>query len=105
MTERTERRHALRITPTLGVAAGRARLRTGRELAVVQLSAIGALIESDVRLLPGTHHEIHFYPDGQRQLVRTRIVRCVVSALPAGGAVVYRAAVAFGVPLVGGLDG
>ncbi|HLG57805.1 MAG TPA: hypothetical protein VI485_20845 [Vicinamibacterales bacterium] len=74
------------------------RLRTGRELAVVDVSPVGALVEGATRLLPGTHADVHVITRHGRVLVRARVVRALVWHL-APDAVRYRAALAFDTPL------
>jgi len=90
----TERRRALRRVPGVDEALSRVRLRTGRDLAVVDVSPVGALVESSTRLLPGTHADVHVVTRHGRVLVRTRVVRAVVWHLEPD-AVRYRAALAF----------
>jgi hypothetical protein len=70
------------------------RLRTGRELAVVDISASGALVEGPTRLLPNTRTEIHIVTRQGRALVRTRVVRSLVWRLERD-LVCYRTALAF----------
>ena len=61
---------------------------------MLDVSAGGVLVEGEVRLLPGTHVDVHVVtPDG-RLLVRSRVVRAYVSRLSASG-VTYRGAFAF----------
>jgi hypothetical protein len=91
--EEPERRRAPRRVPQPGDALARVRLRTGREFAVVDISACGVLVEG-TRLLPGTHAEVHVVTRHGRTLVRTRVVRSLVWHLEAD-AVCYRAALAF----------
>ena len=56
------------------------------------------MVEGDVRLLPGTHVDVHVVtPDG-RVLVRSRVVRAWVSGLT-GDHVTYRGAFAFERPI------
>jgi hypothetical protein len=69
------------------------RLRTGRELSVVDLSSEGALVEG-ARLLPGTHVDVHVTTRDGRVLVRSRVVRSYVASVKAD-AVQYRGALAF----------
>ena len=94
MTTCTERRRTPRYTPNASELTARLRLRTGRELAVVNVAATGALVETDGRLLPGTCVDVHVMTAEGRQLVRSRLVRAFVSALSADR-VVYRASLAF----------
>jgi hypothetical protein len=94
LREEPERRRAPRRVPQPGDALARVRLRTGRELAVVDISACGVLVEGSTRLVPGTHAEVHVVTRHGRTLVRTRVVRAFVSHLDAD-AVCYRSALAF----------
>jgi hypothetical protein len=89
-----ERRAGTRRAPVPDETLARVRLRTGRELAVVEISDSGMLVESSVRLLPGTHVEVHVVTREGRVLVRSRVTRASVFALAADH-VVYRAALAF----------
>lgn len=89
-----ERRRAVRRTPAPGEPVARVRLRAGRELAVVNVSNGGLLVEGDARLLPGVHVDVHVTTYEGRVLVRSRIVRACVSALHADR-VIYRGAFAF----------
>jgi hypothetical protein len=70
------------------------RLRTGRELTVVNISASGALVEGLTRLLPGTRTEVHVVTRHGRVLVRARVVRSLVWRLEKE-VVCYRTALAF----------
>jgi hypothetical protein len=93
-TELGERRRFGRRSPSLTEALSRVRLRAGRELAVINVSAAGALVEGTTRLLPGTNVDVHVTAAHGRTLVRARVVRCTVWAL-APDAVHYRTALAF----------
>lgn len=84
----------MRRAPLAEEPLSRVRLRTGRELAVVNVSNAGLLVEGTVRLLPGMHVDVHVVTRDGRLLVRSRIVRAYVSELEAG-AVRYRGALAF----------
>jgi hypothetical protein len=89
-----ERRRAERRTPSDTEPLSRVRLRIGRELRVVDVSNCGLLAEGDVRLLPGTHIDVHVItPDG-RVLARSRVVRSSVYEVRAD-AIGYRSALAF----------
>ena len=92
-----ERRGESRRAPATEEPLSRARLRTGRELAVLDVSDHGALVEGG-RLLPGTHIDIHLVTRGGRVLVRGRVVRASVYSL-SSHAVVYRSALAFERPV------
>jgi hypothetical protein len=89
----TERRRMARRTPGAQEPTCRVRLRTGRELSVVDLSDGGALVEG-TRLLPGTHLDVHVTTRDGRMLVRSRVVRAYVVDVRAD-AVRYRGALAF----------
>ena len=89
-----DRRAAARRTPDPDEPLCWARLRAGRELAVVDISDAGALVESATRLLPGTHVEVHVVTREGRTLVRSRVMRASVHALTAE-TLRYRAALAF----------
>ena len=89
-----ERRHAARRVPEAGEPLMAVRVRGGRELAVIDVSDAGVLVEGHARLLPGTHVEVHVITADGRVLIRTRVVRALVSALREDG-VRYRSALAF----------
>jgi len=76
----------------------RARIRAGRELQVIDVSSHGALVEGDMRLLPGTHVDVHIVASNGRVLVRSRIVRAYVASL-SSDRVLYRGGVAFEQPI------
>ncbi len=89
-----ERRRAARRVPVAGEPLTGVRLRTGRELIVIDVSNTGMLVESCARLLPGTHLDVHVTTADGRVLIRSRVVRAHVSALHAE-AIQYRGALAF----------
>lgn len=93
-----EQRKASRRVPARDEPLSRIRLRTGREMSVVDVSNNGVLVEGQVRLLPGTHVDVHVVTREGRVLVRSRVVRCWIAALEAG-AVSYRGSLAFDRPL------
>ena len=74
------------------------RLRTGRDLLVVDLSNAGALVEGAARLLPGTHVDVHIITTDGRRLVRARLVRAYVCHV-AADVIRYRGALAFETPV------
>ena len=90
----TDRRAARRRTPEGDEPLSQVRLRAGRELAVVDVSDGGALVEGPARLLPGTHVDVHVVTRDGRTLVRSRVVRAYVHHLDAHS-VRYRGAIAF----------
>jgi hypothetical protein len=89
-----DHRGAARRTPDADETLARVRLRTGRELAVIDIGDGGALVEGTARLLPGTHIEVHVVTREGRMLVRSRVTRAWVFAV-AADMLRYRAALAF----------
>jgi hypothetical protein len=88
-----ERRRILRRIPAADEPLSRLRLRTGRDLSVLDISDSGVLVEG-ARLLPGTHVDVHVVTGDGRVLVRSRVARAFVSDLR-GDRVTYRSALAF----------
>jgi hypothetical protein len=89
-----ERRRTTRRVPLPEEPLSRVRLRTGREMSVVDVSDTGVLVEGHVRLLPGTHIDVHVVTGEGRLLIRSRVMRCWVAALRPD-AVSFRGALAF----------
>ena len=89
-----EYRNTTRRIPLPDEPLSRIRLRTGREMSVVDVGNGGVLVEGHVRLLPGTHVDVHVVTREGRVLVRSRVVRCWVALLQSD-AVSYRGALAF----------
>lgn len=75
-----------------GVAS--ARVRPGHEVALIDISAGGALVESRHRLLPGSTVDLCLTTAHRRTAVRGRILRCAVSRLHAA-CVWYLGAIGF----------
>ena len=71
-----------------------ARVRPGHHARVIDVSAGGALIETTVRLLPGTSVELQVETGTDRTAVRGQVLRCVVVRLRPTW-VCYRGAIAF----------
>lgn len=96
-----ERRATPRVSTAGSSGLQRARLRPGRTAHVVDLSAGGALIETDWRLLPGTRVELQLGDPSAVYRVTGRILRCHVSLLDREriryrGALAFEERVAFG---------
>jgi hypothetical protein len=72
----------------------RSRLRSGAEAMLLDLSPLGALIESPRRLLPGAPVDLQVLTAGGRFELTGRIVRAEVSAI-APGAIRYRGGIQF----------
>ena len=89
-----ERRSAPRISVLGTGGLGQARLRPGRRAHIVDLSACGALIETDWRLLPGMRVELQLGEPNVLFRVAGRFLRCHV-ALLSRDRIRYRGALAF----------
>ena len=89
-----ERRTSPRVPALTLEGMARARLRPGRTAHIIDLSAGGALIETDWRLLPGTRVEMLVGEPITLFRVAGRILRCHV-ALLAGERIRYRGALLF----------
>jgi len=68
------------------------RIVPGHQARLVDVSAAGALLDTPLRLLPGSSVHICFVTRRQRIAVRGEVVRCGVERL---GPLVYRGAVRF----------
>jgi hypothetical protein len=101
-----ERRAAPRTRTVREHGIEQARIRPGREAAVIDVSAGGILIDTHHRLLPGTTIELQLSIGDACTAVRGRVLRSAVACLR-HGRVLYRGAIAFDHPLasVSGLDG
>lgn len=97
-TDHTDRRRGDRWAPGPTDPLSRVRLRLGRELAVIDVSTSGALVQGTTRLLPGTHVDVHVTASQGRTLIRARVVRCAVWDI-ASDVVQYRGALAFSAPV------
>lgn len=93
-----ERRRAVRRTPGVSDPLSRARLRTGPELAVTEISDVGASVRTTARLLPGTHVDVHLMTIGGRVLRRARVARAAVRAIDSNG-IAFQVALAFDSPV------
>lgn len=89
---RAERRRAEAIAPRLTLA-----LRAGPTVEVVDLSSIGALVETAARLEPGTKVAIRSHLDGARVGVASlaRVVHCRVWSIERLGGIRFRAGLQF----------
>ena len=91
---RHERRASPRVRAFPIIGMERARLRPGRSAHVIDLSAGGALIETDWRLLPGVRVEMQIGEPASLFRIAGRILRCHVALLD-HGRIRYRGAMAF----------
>ena len=92
VTGRPERRGAPRVS--FGSGGPTARIRPGHRGAVLNLSLVGALIETTHRLTPGAAVDLQLDLDGRHLSLRGGIVRCAVTRLRDGD-IWYAGAVAF----------
>lgn len=96
-----ERRTSPRMQAHAIEGMQRARLRPGRSAMIIDVSAGGALIETDWRLLPGTRVEMQLGEPVTLFRVTARILRCHVAML-ARERIRYRGALKFDAPLAVG---
>jgi len=99
-----DRRGATRFVPGARALPGRARLKHGPEVAVVDLSTTGVLIEGRCRLRPGGAAGICLDLANGEETFPCRVVRCHVFAVNGREGVCYRAALAFERPLALNFD-
>ena len=89
-----ERRTSARIVIPANSRISRVRLRPGRTAHVLNVSRVGALIETDWRLLPGARVEVQIGEAAPGMVFTGRITRCHVALLERSR-VQYRAALIF----------
>ena len=89
-----DRRRAVRRIVTSDEPLSQVRLRAGRQLAVIDISDGGLMAEGEMRLLPGTHVDVHLVTCEGRLLIRSRVVRAFVSHVSAT-TIRFRGALAF----------
>jgi hypothetical protein len=74
----SDRRRSPRRTPASDEPLSQVRLRAGRQLEVINVSDTGLLAEGEMRLLPGTHVDVHLVTAEGRSLIRSRVIRAFV---------------------------
>ncbi len=89
-----DRRHMKRLRTRDQHGIVNARVRPGYDVAVLDVSAGGALVESGHRLLPGSSVDLHLATPDERVAVRGRVLRCSVVRLRASG-ILYHGAIGF----------
>ena len=105
MADTVERRSWPRVTTAACSDMARGKLRPGRLAQIVDVSAGGALIETEWRLLPGTRVELQVGEPVALYNVKGRILRCHVALLDRER-VRYRGALMFEERLpIGGNEG
>jgi hypothetical protein len=95
----SDRRRFARLSPPFNSHWGRAWVRPGRDVRILNLSRGGAEVEATSRLLPGTIVEVQVTGPRACWLRPALIVRCEVSALVSDECVRYRAGLEFRAPL------
>ena len=90
----TDRRRSPRRTPASDEPLSQVRLRAGRQLEVINISDTGLLAEGEMRLLPGTHVDVHLITGEGRLLIRSRVIRAFVCRV-SRDRIEYRGAIAF----------
>jgi hypothetical protein len=101
MANAVERRAWPRVTTVACPRFARGKLRPGRPAQIVDVSAGGALIETEWRLLPGTRVDLQVGEPVALYRVRARILRCHVALLDRER-IRYRGALVFEEPLAFG---
>lgn len=94
----TDRRRLPRRTRAEDHGILSARIRPGYRAAVIDVSADGALIETDYRLLPGSSVELKMTRITEHTTIRGRVIRSAVAGLKPSS-VCYRGAIGFDRPL------
>lgn len=97
----SDRRRSPRRTPASDEPLSQVRLRAGRQLRVIDVSDTGLLAEGEMRLLPGTHVDVHLVTTEGRVLIRSRVVRALVwrvcrDRIDYRGAIVFERSVSTG---------
>jgi hypothetical protein len=92
---RDERRRARRYSQIVEHRITMARVRPDHRARVIDVSAGGALLETQCRLLPGNRVELHMETsDKERVTIQGHVVRCAVARVHPSF-ICYRGAVAF----------
>jgi hypothetical protein len=94
----SDRRRSPRRTPASDEPLSQVRLRAGRQLEVINVSDTGLLAEGEMRLLPGTHVDVHLVTAEGRLLIRSRVIRAFVCRV-CRDRIDYRGALAFERPV------
>lgn len=89
-----ERRHATRLHGAEAHGITTVRIRPGHRGIVIDVSVLGALLETNHQLMPGTVVQVHMEREAHRATIRARVLRCLVSSIRAS-CVKYRGAVVF----------
>jgi hypothetical protein len=90
-----ERREARRWTPQELPWPVACRITPGHEVLIVNLSAVGILVEAPAALPPGLELALHLIRPSRRVTLSGRVVRCFVSEVSTGDGPSFRAGIAF----------
>lgn len=94
----TERRRSAR-RPAAQSPWVSARVRPGRDVALLDLGDDGALVEGTTRLMPGSKVVLQLHASGRSVIVAGLVVRCEVASLDRELGIRYRGALRFDIPL------
>jgi len=95
---KSDRRRSRRRMPASDEPLSQVRLRAGRQLEVINVSGTGLLAEGEMRLLPGTHVDVHLVTAEGRLLIRSRVIRAFVCRV-CRDRIDYRGAIVFERPV------
>lgn len=95
MTNRHERRAAKRWTPQELPWPVACRVTPGHDVLIVNLSAVGVLVEVAAPLPPGLDLTVHMIRPSRRITLAGRVVRSFVSAVSRPHGACFRAAIVF----------
>jgi hypothetical protein len=94
MSDGLDRRHTARRRTIEEHGIVQARVRPGRDVVVIDISAEGVLIESAHQLRPGSSVDLQLATREHHVAVRGRVLRCSIARLLASN-VWYRGAIGF----------
>jgi PilZ domain len=94
-SEPRERRAARRWLPEELPWPLACRIAPGQDALIVNLSAVGILVESDVPLLPGRRLTVQLIRPSRRVALTATVVRCFVVAVESSDGPLYHAGLAF----------
>jgi hypothetical protein len=93
--DRRERRAARRWTPQELPWPVACRIMPGHDVLILDLSAVGVLVEVEAPLPPGRHVVLHLVRPSRRVTLEGRVVRSFVSAVGGLDGPSFRAGIAF----------
>jgi PilZ domain len=90
-----ERRDAVRHDAHVIDGPTVCRVNPGDEVRLINISSVGALVESAFPLWPGRSLQLHVQGRSRRTAIEARVVRCAVIAVTASRGVRFAAGLAF----------